>query len=197
MARRTGMVLFLVTNWYWVLADYLTKNGIAVLRIDDRGAGKSTLGKDFRNATSLDFSYDVETSLNYLETRPDVDKKHLGLIGHSEGGIIAPMVAARRKDVSFIVLWGAPAVGGINTIAGQNYYGLRKAGIDSLSAMAFISLEKQIFEQFKTVANVQELDKQIAAIFTGWKSKETQLVLSALKINGNDIVGKDIFQPVQ
>jgi hypothetical protein len=97
---------------YWVLADYLTKNGIAVLRVDDRGAGKSSLGKNINAATSLDFSYDVEASLNYLETRSDVDKKHLGLIGHSEGGLIAPMVAARRKDVNFIVLWGAPAVGG-------------------------------------------------------------------------------------
>ena len=96
---------------YWVLADYLTKNGIAVLRVDDRGAGKSSLGDDINSKTSLDFSYDVEASLNYLETRPDVDKNHLGLIGHSEGGIIAPMVAARRKDISFIVLWGAAGGG--------------------------------------------------------------------------------------
>jgi hypothetical protein len=64
---------------YWVLADYLTKNGIAVLRVDDRGAGKSSLGADINSKTSLDFSYDVDASLNYLETRPDVDKKHLGL----------------------------------------------------------------------------------------------------------------------
>src|SRR3569833_1936977 len=103
---------------YWVLADYLTKNGIAVLRVDDRGAGKSTLGPDIKSATSLTFSYDVEASLNYLETRGDVDKKHLGLIGHSEGGMIAPMVAARRKDVNFIVMWGASETGDaqINTV---------------------------------------------------------------------------------
>jgi len=105
---------------YWVLADYLTKNGIAVLRVDDRGAGKSSLGDDINNKTSLDFSYDVEASLNYLETRADVDKKHLGLIGHSEGGIIAPMVAARRSDVNFIVMWAGPEVGGAQTLAEQN-----------------------------------------------------------------------------
>ncbi len=178
---------------YLVLADYLTKNGIAVLRIDDRGAGKSSLGKDFRNATSLDFSYDVETSLNYLETRDDVDKKHLGLIGHSEGGIIAPMVAARRRDVSFIILWGAPAIGGIKTLDDQNYYGLRKAGIDSLSAMAFVDLGKQIFEQFKVAVSTKELDKKIITIFTDWKLKESPLVLSALKVNNSSIIGKDIL----
>ena len=178
---------------YWVLADYLTKNGIAVLRVDDRGAGKSTLGKDFKNATSLDFSYDVETSLNYLETRHDVAKNHIGLIGHSEGGIIAPMVADRRRDVSFVVLWGAPVNGGIATLDDQNYYGLRKAGIDSLSALAFIGLEKQIFEQFKTASDVQELDRHIAPIFTGWRSQQIQPVLSALNVNGNIIMGKDIY----
>ena len=131
---------------YWVLADYLTKNGIAVLRVDDRGAGKSSLGKDINSATSLDFSHDVEASLNYLETRPDVDKKHLGLIGHSEGGIIAPMVAARRKDVSFIVLWGAPAVGGVKTMAAQISYSLKKSGIDSTAANAFKGLSEHVFE---------------------------------------------------
>jgi hypothetical protein len=115
---------------YAVLADFLTKNGIAVLRVDDRGAGKSTLGSDFKNITSKDFSYDVETSLNYLETRPDVNKKQLGLIGHSEGGIIAPMVAARRKDVSFIVMWGGPETGGAKLNTEQNAYVLKKLGID-------------------------------------------------------------------
>src|SRR6202012_2727913 len=121
---------------YMVLADYLTKNGIAVLRVDDRGAGKSSLGDSINYKTSLDFSYDVEASLNYLETRPDVDKKHLGLIGHSEGGMIAPMVAARRKDVSFIVLWAGPALTGAQISTEQSALEMKQQGVDSISVAA-------------------------------------------------------------
>ena len=144
---------------YWVLADYLTKNGIAVLRVDDRGAGKSSLGKDINSATSLDFSHDVEASLNYLETRPDVDKKHLGLIGQSEGGIIAPMVAARQKDVNFIVLWGAPAVGGVKTMAAQISYSLKKSGIDSTATNAFKGLSEQILGLFSLATSADDLNQ--------------------------------------
>jgi hypothetical protein len=178
---------------YWVLADYLTKNGIAVLRVDDRGAGKSTLG-DIKNATSLDFSYDVETSLNYLETRTDIDKKHLGLIGHSEGGIIAPMVAARRKDISFIVLWGASAVGGEEINIEQNAYSLRKSGVDSIAVNAFKQLHGQILDLFASSATRELLDKQIGPVFDAWKKAQSQKTLDALYVHDNSIVGQDMFK---
>jgi len=178
---------------YWVLADYLTKNGIAVLRVDDRGAGKSTVGEKGKNATTLDFSYDVETSLNYLETRPDVDKKYLGLIGHSEGGIIAPMVAAKRKDVSFIVMWGAPEVGGAQINTEQNAYALRQSGMDSLSVNAFMDLHSQILPLFATSANKDTLDKKIQVIFDNWKKAQNQKVLDDLKVHDNSIIGQTLF----
>ncbi|HUH45644.1 MAG TPA: alpha/beta hydrolase, partial [Arenibacter sp.] len=73
---------------FLVLSDYLTKNGIAVLRYDDRGVGAST--GDFKTATSLDFSKDAEAGVQYLKTRKEIDTKKIGLIGHSEGGLIAP-----------------------------------------------------------------------------------------------------------
>jgi pimeloyl-ACP methyl ester carboxylesterase len=179
---------------YWVLADYLTKNGIAVLRVDDRGAGKSSLGKDINSATSLDFSYDVEAGLNYLETRPDVDKKHLGLIGHSEGGIIAPMVAARRKDVSFIVLWGAPAVGGVKTMAAQIAYSLRKSGIDSTATNSFKGLSEQVLCLFSSSANVDDLNKKMITVFEGWEKDQSKATLDALGVHENAIIGQDIFK---
>jgi pimeloyl-ACP methyl ester carboxylesterase len=87
---------------FLVLSDYLTKHGIAVLRYDDRGVGKST--GDFKKATSADFATDVESAIAYLKTRKEINTKKIGLIGHSEGGIIAPIVASRSKDISFIVL---------------------------------------------------------------------------------------------
>ncbi len=179
---------------YWILADYLTKNGIAVLRVDDRGTGKSSLGKDINSATSLDFSNDVEASLNYLETRPDVDKKHLGLIGHSEGGIIAPMVAARRKDVSFIVLWGAPAVGGVKTMAAQISYSLKKSGIDSTAANAFKGLSEQILDLFSSAASADDLNQKITAVYDTWKKNQPQTILNALEVNDSSVIGQDIFK---
>jgi len=165
---------------YWVLADYLTKNGIAVLRVDDRGAGKSSLGDDINGKTSLDFSYDVEASLNYLETRPDVDKKHLGLIGHSEGGIIAPMAAARRKDVSFIVLWGGPGISGARILTEQSAFELKKNGLDSNSIEAFKSLQLQILNLFAGSKTDAELDQEIKAVFEAWKKSQPSKTLEAL-----------------
>jgi uncharacterized protein len=178
---------------YWVLADYLTKNGIAVLRVDDRGAGKSSLGDNIKNATSLDFSYDVEASLNYLETRPDVNKKHLGLIGHSEGGIIAPMVAARRKDVNFIVMWAGPEVGGAKINTEQNGYSLRKNGIDSMAVSAFMQLHQQILNLFASPPGREALDQKITPVFDSWKKAQPQKTLDALYVRDNMIVGKDVF----
>jgi hypothetical protein len=167
---------------YWVLADYLTKNGIAVLRVDDRGAGKSSLGADINNKTSIDFSHDVETSLNYLETRPDVDKKHLGLIGHSEGGMIAPMVAARRKDVAFIVLWGGPGISGAQILAEQSALGLKEKGLDSVSVEAYKKLHFSILSLFATSATQADLDQQIPPVFEAWKKNQTQNTLNTLNI---------------
>lgn len=167
---------------YWVLADYLTKNGIAVLRVDDRGAGKSSPGTDIKNKTSVDFSYDVEASLNYLETRPDVDKKHLGLIGHSEGGMIAPMVAARRKDVAFIVLWGSPGVSGAQILTEQSAQALKEKGMDSVSVAAYKKLHFSILSLFAMSATQADLDQQIPPVVEAWKKGQTQKTLNALNI---------------
>ncbi len=95
---------------FLVLSDFLTHKGIAVLRFDDRGFGAST--GDFSKATTADFAEDVLSAVSYLKSRKDIDAKHIGLIGHSEGGIIAPMVANRTKDVSFIVTLAATGIPG-------------------------------------------------------------------------------------
>jgi pimeloyl-ACP methyl ester carboxylesterase len=91
---------------FLVLADHLTRKGLAVLRFDDRGTAKST--GDFTKATSEDFATDVEAGIAYLKSRADIAAKKIGLVGHSEGGMIAPMVAARSTDVAFLVLIAAP-----------------------------------------------------------------------------------------
>jgi len=102
---------------FLIIADYLTKRGIAVLRVDDRGMGKST--GDFAKATTADFATDVEAGIAFLKARHDIRKDKIGLIGHSEGGVIAPMVAARSKDVAFIVMLAGTGVDGGKILVAQ------------------------------------------------------------------------------
>lgn len=102
---------------FLVIADYLTRNGIGVLRFDDRGTGDSK--GDFKTATSEDFASDVQSAVSFLKTQPAVDKDNIGLIGHSEGGIIAPMVAAKTDDVGFIILMAGTGIPGSQIMAMQ------------------------------------------------------------------------------
>ncbi len=87
---------------FLVLADYLTRSGIGVLRYDDRGFGKST--GDFAAGTTVDFATDAQSAISYLKSRTDIETSIIGLIGHSEGAIIAPMVSNMSEDVAFIVM---------------------------------------------------------------------------------------------
>jgi len=120
---------------FLVLADHLTRNGIAVLRFDDRGAGKS--GGDFRSSTSADFKKDVAAAVNYLRSRKEIDKKKIGLAGHSEGGMIAPMLAAEDKDIAFIVLLAGPGVKGDELLLMQTKALLNGEGADHEKAAEF------------------------------------------------------------
>ena len=103
---------------FLVIADHFTRNGIAVLRFDDRGVGQST--GDFATATSADFATDVQAGVEYLKTRKEINARKIGLAGHSEGGLIAPMVAAKSADVAFIVLMAGPGVSGDKVIRLQS-----------------------------------------------------------------------------
>lgn len=95
---------------FWQIADTLGRRGIAVLRLDDRGVNGSSTGPS--NATSADFANDIRAALAWLKTRPEIDGSRLGLVGHSEGGMIAPMVAATDPSLRGIVLMAGPAYTG-------------------------------------------------------------------------------------
>ncbi|HMO93366.1 MAG TPA: alpha/beta hydrolase [Pirellulaceae bacterium] len=112
---------------FWVIADYLSRRGIAVLRYDDRGVAGST--GNFFTATSENFANDVEAAINYLKQHSRIDARRIGLIGHSEGGYIASMVAARNTDVAFIVKLAGPGVPGAEIIKKQTYEGSRLANV--------------------------------------------------------------------
>ena len=118
---------------FLVIADYLTRNGIGVLRYDDRGTAQST--GDFQNATSVDFANDTKAAVRYLTTRKEINKKKIGLMGHSEGGLIAPMVAVRSKKAAFIVMLAGPGMRGkellvLQTEAISKAYGMSEQEIN-------------------------------------------------------------------
>jgi uncharacterized protein len=102
---------------FLVLADALTRRGVAVLRVDDRGIGGST-GATL-NDTTADFATDVEAGVAWLKTRREIDPKRIGLLGHSEGGVIAPLVAGRDPSIAFIVLLAGPGVPGADVVVEQ------------------------------------------------------------------------------
>ena len=91
---------------FMVIADYLTRRGIAVLRYDDRGTGAST--GDFSKATSGDFADDALAGIEFLKGRKEIDSKRIGLLGHSEGGTIGPIAITRSSDVAFLVMLAGP-----------------------------------------------------------------------------------------
>jgi hypothetical protein len=119
---------------FLVLSDYLTRNNIAVLRYDDRGFGEST--GDFSKATTADFAQDVLSAMRYLKSRNDIDIKQIGLIGHSEGGIIAPLAANQTTDISFIV-----------SLAGTGILGSEVSVMQSKSLRPFPVPDEKAFEE--------------------------------------------------
>jgi pimeloyl-ACP methyl ester carboxylesterase len=114
---------------FLVLADALTRRGIAVLRTDDRGFAKST--GDFAKATSEDFAADTEAGVAYLRGRREIDGRRIGLIGHSEGGMIGPLVAVKDPRVAFVVMMAGPGVPTRELMAAQREAVARTAGISA------------------------------------------------------------------
>ncbi len=112
---------------FWVIADHLSRRGIAVLRFDDRGTGASK--GDFASATSENVANDVEAAFDSLKKDARIAENSIGLIGQSEGGMIAPIVAARRDDVAFIVLLAGTGVNGKEILLSQGQLILRAEGV--------------------------------------------------------------------
>lgn len=129
---------------FWVLADYWTRNGFAVLRFDDRGVGSSE--GDFSKATSVDFATDVEAGFNFLKKHDRIDAKKIGLVGHSEGGMIAPMVASKNKGVAFIVLLAGPGVPGNELLIRQSHDIMKQQGLSDEAIEGTQKVTRKIYE---------------------------------------------------
>jgi pimeloyl-ACP methyl ester carboxylesterase len=148
---------------FLVIADYLTRNGIAVLRCDDRGTGES--GGNFKTATTMDFSTDVEAALDFLLTRNEIDKRKIGLIGHSEGGLIAPMVAVRRKEIAFIVLLAGPGIPGERILLSQEALIGKASGESDEAVSDETSVSKGAYNLVTATQNLDTLKIKLTAYF--------------------------------
>jgi uncharacterized protein len=144
---------------FLVLSDWLTRKGIEVLRVDDRGVGKST--GVFGNATTADFATDAEAGVAFLESRPEVNPKKIGLIGHSEGAIIAPMVAARNHDVGFIVMLSGSALPGADILAEQKKLIEEASGVSKEQAETDAAEERGILALIVKEKDSPDLQKDL------------------------------------
>ena len=148
---------------FLVISDYLTRNGIAVLRFDDRGIAQST--GDHSKATSEDFVKDVLAAVDFLKDRKEIDKRKIGLIGHSEGGMIAPMAAVKSDDIAFIVLMAGPGISGDSLLYLQGELIQRANGTSEEEIQKSIKLQKEIFPIIINSEDDKKLDKDLREKF--------------------------------
>jgi pimeloyl-ACP methyl ester carboxylesterase len=154
---------------FLVLADYLTRRGIAVLRVDDRGVGKSS-GKTL-DSTNEDLASDVLAGVEFLKSRKEIDARRIGLVGHSEGGLVAPVAANGSTDVAFVVLIAAPAIPGEKLLYLQSEAITRVLGLPEEMARRNQQMQRALFEairQEKDPAAAEErMRAEIARLKTG------------------------------
>jgi len=155
---------------FLVLADYLTRNGIAVLRYDDRGIGKSE--GNFAIATSFDFANDAESAFDFMKTRKEFDSCRLGLIGHSEGGLIAPIVASRREDVDFIVMMAGPGLTGEQILLLQSALISKAAGEDEKTIKTSQKFSREIYSVLKKYPDNEIASGKIRTLIADFDKKQ-------------------------
>ncbi len=149
---------------FLVLADYLTRQGIGVLRFDDRGVGQST--GDFAAATSEDFTTDALAAVEYLKTRPEVNTAKIGIIGHSEGGMIAPMAASQSDDVAFIVMLAGPGVVGKDLLLKQLKLISLANGEDETKVEKEDTYNREVFDIMCLISDSAELRTILTEVMT-------------------------------
>lgn len=138
---------------FFVISDHLTRHGFATLRYDKRGVGKST--GDFRSATMQDFEEDAKAAVAYLQQRKEIDPARIGLSGHSEGGLVAAMVASGNSDIRFTVLMAAPGTPGVEVVMDQNEISMLHQGVEP-----------------ETLAQLQQINRETFEMLLDWNGSE-------------------------
>jgi pimeloyl-ACP methyl ester carboxylesterase len=155
---------------FLVIADALTRQGVAVFRYDDRGVGESGGRDQLEHATSADFANDAAAVVEFLKTQSGIDPDRIGLIGHSEGGLIAPLVATTREDVAFIVLLAGPGVTGREILELQGKLIFKAEGQSDEEIEAFSSRQKRLLDLVIAGAD----DDEIAEAYESMETKNAE-----------------------
>ncbi|MBC5775484.1 alpha/beta hydrolase [Pontibacter sp. KCTC 32443] len=165
---------------FLVLADHLTRQGFAVLRLDDRGVGKSE--GNFATATTEDFASDAEAAYTYLRSFTGVNSKRVGLLGHSEGALVAAQVAAKHPETAFVVLMAGSAVPGTELLVAQNEALLKAGGVPQEPLQKYLQFRKAQFEVaateadvFKAAEKIKQLEQEAKAKLTDQEQKQLGL----------------------
>ena len=174
-----------------VLADYLTRQGYIVLRVDDRGVGKTTGKAD--SATSKDFAADVIAGLDYLKSRDEVDRARTGMLGHSEGGMIAQIVAAERADIAFVISLAGPGQKINDLMQDQGRAVMQSSGVSKEAVDATSAFTGQMIPAVLSAASDSAAKRVAKEIFTAWSNQTPKEVVQATTGITND---KDLYDMV-
>lgn len=147
-----------------VLADHLTRQGIAVLRYDDRGVAEST--GNHSNATSLDFASDVNAAFEFLRTQPQINPKAIGLIGHSEGGLIAPLAAKTNTDIGYLVMLAGPGVNTVDLMLAQQRAFAEIQQVTSAEIDDMQSVTKALMTAVKNAETPKQAQQDVMSLLT-------------------------------
>lgn len=164
---------------FWVIADHLSRNGIAVLRYDDRGYGESK--GSFSGSTTEDFTEDAESAWMFLRKHKNINTKNIGLLGHSEGGMIAPKLASTQNAVAFIVLLAAPGVTGEKILLTQTALIYEAAGVDKKTVESIIQRNEKIYKVLKKEDDDEKASEKIRKIL----EKEAKNMSDEKKVKNN------------
>lgn len=170
---------------FLVLSDHLTRNGIGVFRYDDRGVADSK--GDFKSATSLDFALDAEAAVDYLKTRKEIDKKKIGLAGHSEGGYIASMIAARNENISFIIMLAGPAVNGEEIVLLQTGLIEKASGVSDEEIEITKNMYKGVFDIIKKNDNEDKIKTEVKSFVEQQYLEHPEILNSSGEVDDNMI----------
>ncbi len=167
---------------FLVWSDYLTRKGIAVLRYDDRGVGKST--GDFAKATTADFAEDVESAVDFIKSRPDLKSLKIGLMGHSEGGMIAPIVASKNPSVKFMVLLAGPGIPISDLMVRQVKDQMQLAGVSDKLITSTAALNKKIYTTAGDFKNLNDAE---------FKTKIDSALLKVFRNNNSEHDSEEVI----
>ncbi len=165
---------------FLVIADFLTRNGIAVLRYDDRGIAGSN--GDFNSATSADLKSDAAAAVDYLLSRDDLDISSIGLVGHSEGGMIAPVLAAENNKIDFIVMLAGSAFSGEDILYQQTEALLAAQGINETIVKQNVALAARIYQIIKNNPDDEKAADELRVFYKSLGASEQDIEANLIQL---------------